>query len=280
MTFLVRLSHFLSFLLLVLAVAVCRAQVQHELWAETAEGTGINITCSHPNIQSNDYIYWYRHLPGRGPAFLVFGTRGSKALTDLPGRLEVAADRRSSALWLTKPRLRDAAVYYCALRATGRGAGAAAVQEPWRAGPGVCGGGEAGAQPPGGAAAPPARTTSSRSRGGSPASPAPPRHFGSAERVWSLGAAGRSWQQPGRGVCREEALKHSPFLLSPSFPHAATITLYLCQPQAQKSGKVEMSMRKSLRVQVLGLRKAAAGLGASGHPRAAWGHANFLLSLH
>ncbi|KAI6059647.1 T-cell receptor delta chain V domain [Aix galericulata] len=137
-------------------VAVCRAQVQQEPWAETREDTGINITCLHPNIQSYDYIQWYRHLPGRGPAFLVSALSGSKPLTDLPGWLVVAADRRSSALWLTQPRLRDAAVYYCALRATGRGAGAAAVQEPWRAGPGVCGGGEAGAQPPGGAAAPPA----------------------------------------------------------------------------------------------------------------------------
>nr|XP_038024839.1 uncharacterized protein LOC119714135 [Anas platyrhynchos] len=223
----------LAALAAVLLVAVCRAQVQQEPRAQTTEGTGINIACSHPNIQSYDIIYWYRHLPGREPAFLVSAQSGSRDVTDPAGRLSVAGDRRSSALWLARPRLRDAAVYYCALRATGRGAGAAAVQEPWRAGPGVCGGGEAGAQPPGGAAAPPARTTSSRSRGGSPASPAPPRHFGSAERVWSLGAAERRWQQPGRGVCREEALKHSPFLLSPPFPHSAAMFLSFSQIHAQ-----------------------------------------------
>uniref|UniRef100_A0A8B9UAR0 TVA4 protein n=1 Tax=Anas zonorhyncha TaxID=75864 RepID=A0A8B9UAR0_9AVES len=84
-------------------------------WAETTEGTGINITCSHPNIQTVEVIYWYRHLPGQGPASLAFGTRGSNALRDLPGWLVVAADRRSSALWLTDPRLRDAAVYYSLL---------------------------------------------------------------------------------------------------------------------------------------------------------------------
>ncbi|XP_040392322.1 uncharacterized protein LOC121059494 [Cygnus olor] len=216
----------------VLLVAAGRAQVQQEPWAETRDGTGINITCSHPNIQSNDYIYWYRHLPGRGPAFVVRAYSGSQDVTDLAGRLSVAAERRSSALWLAQPRLRDAAVYYCALRATGRGAGAAAGQEPWRAVPGVCGGGEAGAQPPGGDAAPPAGTTSPRSPGGGPASPAPPRHFSSAGRVWSLGTAERRWHQPGRGVSREEALKHSSFLLSPPFPHAATITLWYCQLQA------------------------------------------------
>ncbi|NXV25202.1 TVA4 protein, partial [Cepphus grylle] len=71
--------------------AAGRAQVQQEPSAETNEGTGININCSHPNIQTGDTIYGYRQLPGRGPAFL---------LGDPPGRLWVAADRRSSALWL------------------------------------------------------------------------------------------------------------------------------------------------------------------------------------
>ena len=53
---------FVSLLLLFFsAVAVSRAQVQQDSSAETSEGTGINITCSHPNIQSNEYI---RHLPG------------------------------------------------------------------------------------------------------------------------------------------------------------------------------------------------------------------------
>nr|XP_038024840.1 immunoglobulin gamma-1 heavy chain-like [Anas platyrhynchos] len=172
----------LAALAAVLLVAAGRAQVQQEPWAQTREGSGIDIACSHPNIQSNAYIHWYRQFPGQGPAFLVRAYSGSEDVTDPAGRLSVAGDRRSSTLRLARPRLRDAAVYYCALRATGRGAGAAAVQEPWRAGPGVCGGGEAGAQPPGGAAAPPARTTSSRSRGGSPASPdpSPLRPFGSS----------------------------------------------------------------------------------------------------
>ncbi|OXB50876.1 hypothetical protein ASZ78_003796, partial [Callipepla squamata] len=97
-----------------LAVSVSRAQVQQELSAETSEGAGINITCSHPNIQST-YIQWYRHFPGRGPAFLVSAVKGSKDMADPPGRLSVSADRRSSALWLARPRLRDATVYYCAV---------------------------------------------------------------------------------------------------------------------------------------------------------------------
>ncbi|POI20215.1 hypothetical protein CIB84_016038, partial [Bambusicola thoracicus] len=107
--------HFLTLLLLFFsAVAVSRAQVQQDPSAETSEGTGINITCSHPTIQTN-YIHWYRQLPGRGPAFLVSAVKASKDVPDPEGRLSVSADRRSSALWLDRPRLRDAAVYYCAV---------------------------------------------------------------------------------------------------------------------------------------------------------------------
>ncbi|NWQ84412.1 TVA4 protein, partial [Columbina picui] len=97
------------------AVVGGRAQVQQDLLAEITEDTGISINCSHPNIQTGDFILWYRLLPGRGPEFLVWGNKGSKALSDPPGRLSVAADRRSSALWLARPRRGDAAVYYCAV---------------------------------------------------------------------------------------------------------------------------------------------------------------------
>ncbi|XP_074705201.1 uncharacterized protein LOC141933955 [Strix aluco] len=125
----------------VLLVAAGRAQVQQEPSAETNEGTGVTISCSHPNIQTGEFIHWYRQLPGRAPTFLVLTLKGSKDLQAPPGRLSVAADRRSSALWLARPRRGDAAVYYCALGDTGRGAGAAAGHEPPRAGPGGAGGG-------------------------------------------------------------------------------------------------------------------------------------------
>uniref|UniRef100_A0A8D0ETR7 Ig-like domain-containing protein n=1 Tax=Strix occidentalis caurina TaxID=311401 RepID=A0A8D0ETR7_STROC len=90
-----------------------RAQVQQEPSAETNEGIGVTINCSHPNIQTGEFIHWYRQLPGRGPSFLAFILKGSKELQAPPGRLSVAADRRSSALWLARPRRGDAAVYYC-----------------------------------------------------------------------------------------------------------------------------------------------------------------------
>ncbi|NWU46117.1 TVA4 protein, partial [Hylia prasina] len=95
--------------------AVANGQVQQEPFLETTEGTGINITCSHPQIQTNDYIHWYRQLPGRGPEFLMSALTASKEVRAPEGRLWVSADRRWSALWLWRPRRGDAAVYYCAL---------------------------------------------------------------------------------------------------------------------------------------------------------------------
>uniref|UniRef100_A0A803Y6N6 Ig-like domain-containing protein n=1 Tax=Meleagris gallopavo TaxID=9103 RepID=A0A803Y6N6_MELGA len=97
-----------------LVMWLIRAQVQQEPSAVTSEGTGINITCSLPHTERNDYIYWYRQFPGRGPAFIGFIHEGSKELHDLAGQLSVSADRRSSTLRLARPRYGDAAVYYCA----------------------------------------------------------------------------------------------------------------------------------------------------------------------
>ncbi|XP_059345257.1 T cell receptor alpha chain MC.7.G5-like [Ammospiza nelsoni] len=102
-------------LAVLLIVAVARAQVQQEPFLETTEGTGINITCSHPKIQSSELIYWYRQLPGRGPELLMSIHKDSKKMPDNAGQLSVSADRRSSWLWLAEPRRGDAAVYYCAL---------------------------------------------------------------------------------------------------------------------------------------------------------------------
>ncbi|NXN83846.1 TVA4 protein, partial [Bombycilla garrulus] len=87
-----------------LAVAVARAQVQQELSLETSEGSGINISCSHSNIQMGQTIYWYRQLPGREPELLVSAHQGSKELPDIAGQVRVSADRRSSTLWLRRPR--------------------------------------------------------------------------------------------------------------------------------------------------------------------------------
>ncbi|XP_031464752.1 uncharacterized protein LOC116238951 [Phasianus colchicus] len=147
---------------LISVLAVSRAQVQPS--AVTSEDTGINITCSLPHIQRTDFIYWYRQFPGRGPAFIAFIHEGSKELHDLAGRLWVSADRRSSTLWLARPRYGDAAVYYCALNPRGVESGLRHSKN--RFGRGRAGGGTVPSRPAGSAATP--------STGAASPLPAPP----------------------------------------------------------------------------------------------------------
>uniref|UniRef100_A0A8C3Y3B5 Ig-like domain-containing protein n=1 Tax=Catharus ustulatus TaxID=91951 RepID=A0A8C3Y3B5_CATUS len=95
---------------------------------ETTEGTGINISCSHPKIQTYELIYWYRQLPGRRPELL-----GSiqKDFKELPAILWVSADRRSSAvLKVEEVQVSDSALYLCAVRDTLVQGACSAVQQP------------------------------------------------------------------------------------------------------------------------------------------------------
>ncbi|XP_048782481.1 uncharacterized protein LOC125684396 [Lagopus muta] len=128
-------------------LTVSRAQVQQEPLVETSEGTGINITCSHPNIQSHEYIQWYRQLSGQGPAFLVSAVTGSKKVPDPEGQLWVSADRRSSALCLARPRLGDAALYYCAVDTRKRSRGCGRARTAWGGAGAQCRPGPQGALP-------------------------------------------------------------------------------------------------------------------------------------
>ncbi|NWZ73101.1 TVAZ2 protein, partial [Acrocephalus arundinaceus] len=100
-----------------LTVAAARAQVQQEPFLETTEGSSINISCSHPKKRIQDFIHFYRQLPGREPKLLALAARVSKDLGSIAGQLWVSEDGKSSELWLRRPRLGDAAVYYCALGA-------------------------------------------------------------------------------------------------------------------------------------------------------------------
>ncbi|NXG97628.1 TVA4 protein, partial [Loxia leucoptera] len=89
-------------------------QVQQTPWAETTEGTSLNLTCQYPKI-SADSTHWYRQFPHQAPQLIVMAVVGTKPVLEPEGSLTVSADRRSSALWLAGPRRGDAAVYYCAL---------------------------------------------------------------------------------------------------------------------------------------------------------------------
>uniref|UniRef100_A0A8C5U9P7 Immunoglobulin V-set domain-containing protein n=1 Tax=Malurus cyaneus samueli TaxID=2593467 RepID=A0A8C5U9P7_9PASS len=62
-----------------------------------------------------DATHWYRQFPGQPPQLITMAVRGTKPVLDPVGSLWVSEDRKSSALYLARPRRGDAAVYYCAL---------------------------------------------------------------------------------------------------------------------------------------------------------------------
>ncbi|NWU87838.1 TVAZ2 protein, partial [Onychorhynchus coronatus] len=96
-------------------MAVGRAQVLQDPLTEAIEGTGISINCSLPKVQGTPSVHWYRQFPDQALHHIVTSFTGDKPVLEPAGQLSVSGDRRWSTLWLSRPRSKDAAVYYCAL---------------------------------------------------------------------------------------------------------------------------------------------------------------------
>ena len=81
---------------------------------DCAEGEDVNLPCNHSTIGGNDYIHWYWQNPNQSPQYVIHGFRDT--VNGSMASLTIASDRKSSTLVLPQVTLRDAAVYYCALR--------------------------------------------------------------------------------------------------------------------------------------------------------------------
>uniref|UniRef100_G1TYX0 T cell receptor alpha variable 4 n=1 Tax=Oryctolagus cuniculus TaxID=9986 RepID=G1TYX0_RABIT len=90
------------------------------------EGQNVNISCSHPNIDTNEYIFWYQQIHNQGPRFLIQGYKTN--VQNEEASLLIAADRKSSTLGLARLSLRDTAVYYCTVVTHSEADGSAPVQ--------------------------------------------------------------------------------------------------------------------------------------------------------
>ena len=78
---------------------------------DCAEGEDVNLPCNNYTIGGNDYIHTYQQNPNQSPQYVIHGLWST--VKNSMASLNTASD---STLVLPQVTLRDAAVYYCALR--------------------------------------------------------------------------------------------------------------------------------------------------------------------
>ncbi|ETE57123.1 Immunoglobulin iota chain, partial [Ophiophagus hannah] len=96
---------------------LCHAKnpVQEPL-LEAFNGRKTDLFCTHPNIQTNEYIFWYQQFPSQPPYFIVKGYQEpTKSILGERVSLVVAHNRKNSSLSFTNVAFEDQALYFCAL---------------------------------------------------------------------------------------------------------------------------------------------------------------------
>uniref|UniRef100_A0A8C3UIZ3 Immunoglobulin domain-containing protein n=1 Tax=Catharus ustulatus TaxID=91951 RepID=A0A8C3UIZ3_CATUS len=96
-----------------LCLASGRAQVQQEPFLETTEGTGVNISCSHPSKRRGDYIHFYRQAPQLVSSQSGTGPRHSGRITT-----HLNTTGKYSVLKVEEVQVSDSALYLCAVQDT------------------------------------------------------------------------------------------------------------------------------------------------------------------
>ncbi|XP_061767105.1 T cell receptor alpha chain MC.7.G5-like isoform X1 [Nerophis ophidion] len=79
---------------------------------------GGQVTLSYPNISdvsSATYFFWYKHLPGRAPHFLMSHS-GGKIVTEGSFSVSVEKEQRRVNVLLENADISHSAVYYCAVK--------------------------------------------------------------------------------------------------------------------------------------------------------------------
>ncbi|KAG8140866.1 hypothetical protein E2320_003508 [Naja naja] len=110
-------SFSLTLLVLISRNLLCHAKnpVQEPL-LEVFNGRKTDLFCTHPNIQTNEYIFWYQQFPSQPPYFFVRGYQEpSKSIVGERVSLVVAHNRKNSTLSFTNVAFEDQALYFCAL---------------------------------------------------------------------------------------------------------------------------------------------------------------------
>uniref|UniRef100_A0A673LWX0 Ig-like domain-containing protein n=1 Tax=Sinocyclocheilus rhinocerous TaxID=307959 RepID=A0A673LWX0_9TELE len=86
------------------------------------KGDPVTLQCNYSTSATNVYIYWYKQLPNRSPAFMLSVFSFGKGTTEdeFKDRFSAALNSKSTTvpLMIEDVRVSDSAVYYCALQPT------------------------------------------------------------------------------------------------------------------------------------------------------------------
>ncbi|KAK9398008.1 hypothetical protein NXF25_021369 [Crotalus adamanteus] len=111
----------------------CQAEKpDQEPLLEALNGRKADLSCSHPNIQSSEYIYWYRQFPSQPPHFIARGYK-EPSKSNVIERISLVVDRsrKNSTLSFTKVTFEDQALYLCAIGDTVSHPSNSLCQEPF-----------------------------------------------------------------------------------------------------------------------------------------------------
>ncbi|CAJ0925129.1 unnamed protein product [Ranitomeya imitator] len=89
----------------------CSCNIIQKDRQDVISGEHCNLGCDHAAIATNDYIHWYRMIPGEAPIFLISGYNNKE---DNRFTITFGKDRKSSVLYIRAVKPEDSAVYLCA----------------------------------------------------------------------------------------------------------------------------------------------------------------------
>lgn len=101
---------------------------------EALNGRKINLLCSHPNIKTNEYIYWYQQFSNQPPHLIASGFQGTLETNEGERvSLIIPKERKNSTLSFTKVTSEDQALYLCGVGDTVSHPSDSVWQEPFLA---------------------------------------------------------------------------------------------------------------------------------------------------
>uniref|UniRef100_A0A8C9W141 T-cell receptor alpha/delta variable 22.0 n=1 Tax=Scleropages formosus TaxID=113540 RepID=A0A8C9W141_SCLFO len=113
-------SSSMGFYLLFTAISAGDEIQQKESSLLKEEGQSVSLECTFSTTSTYYNIHWYRQYPGTAPQFILRDKYSNDTVQEYKKRFNTKLNTSSVPLTIEDVQLCDSAVYYCALRLTGK----------------------------------------------------------------------------------------------------------------------------------------------------------------